>query len=81
MIIDPYFFGPFYFIFLETEIISQVLVTFTFDGKDPHKINLSEEGIVACLNDKHPLKTFSPIDVTEEGIVIFVKEKAIFEKL
>ena len=35
-------------------------------------IDITEEGIVICVNDEHPLKALFPIEVTEEGIVICV---------
>ena len=31
-------------------------------------MDITEEGIVICVNDEHPLKAWSPIEVTWEGL-------------
>ena len=50
-------------------------ISFYFKIFIPLKIwlpnEVTEEGIVICVNDKHPSKAKVPIEVTEEGIVIF----------
>ena len=43
----------------------------------PPPIEVTEEGIVICVNDEHPLKAEFPIEVTEEEIVICVNDEQL----
>ena len=58
-----------------------ILSNFGQQAKGLPSIDCIDDGIVTFSNDKHPLKTFFPIEVTEEGIMICVNEhpqKAFF---
>lgn len=47
-------------------------------GSNPRFYVLINDGIDICFNDGHLSKTFSIIEVTEEGITIYVNELGFF---